>query len=65
MKWQVLGDLRIRLRDGRNIEVSLYRTFADHGAYKMDGTYYRGSSDAEIVRTLTECAKRGKPVAGE
>lgn len=65
LPWVTLGGMGIRLRDGREIGVSLWWPSEGPGAYSIDYTTWRGSSNEEIIRTIRECAKRGKPVAGE
>ena len=52
--WQGLGALSITKSDGSTCLVVLYWTGAGPGAFSIDG-YYRGSSDNEIISTLSAC----------
>lgn len=61
LPWVDLGLLRV-CREGRpDVLVRLFVTGEERGAYTIDWrTQYRGSSDAEIIRTITDCATRGR-----
>ncbi len=54
-KWQVLGYLIIKTISSTEIEIGLFSTSERKGAFEIDGTYYRGSKDAEIVKVLLDC----------
>ena len=48
MTWEVLGDIEIT-HDSGLLEVSLFQTGEEIGAFRVDGKYYRGGSDAEFI----------------
>ena len=57
MKWQVLGNLDIAL-EKQTIEVRLFWTNQSSGAFRINETYYRGSSDEELIRIISDAAKQ-------
>jgi hypothetical protein len=61
-KWQDLGRMDVVLAKGGNMRVWLYWTGGGPAAWSIGDTYYRGSTDAEMVRVISECARRGTPV---
>ena len=52
MKWQVLGDIKIHHSTGI-LEVSLFLTGKERGAFSANGQYYRGSSDQNFIRLIS------------
>ena len=63
MKWQILGRLSIVL-DESQVYVGLFRTGGEVGAFRVDGSYYRGSSDAELIRLISESGSQA-PAPGD
>jgi hypothetical protein len=63
MKWQVLGDIEITLKTG-SINVDRFGTGQKLGAFRANGTYYRGSSDSEFIQ-LIKAAKQAHSEAVE
>jgi hypothetical protein len=62
MPWPHLGLLRIHREGQPDVLVYLFVTGEERGAYRVgERIQYRGSSDAEFIRTITECARRGAP----
>lgn len=59
-KWRGLGSLKIMTTGSREISIALYTTDGSIGAFKIDGTYYRGSTDKELIDTFTNCYNRVK-----
>lgn len=55
-KWKSLGDIEITLGTG-SVDVSVFSTGKGRGAFRVDGTYYRGGSDADFIQ-LISTAKR-------
>jgi hypothetical protein len=59
-EWQVLGDLKFTLRDGRSFQVYLYQLYADKpGAFSAGETwdqriYYRGGSSPQLLDALRD-----------
>jgi hypothetical protein len=58
-KWQVLGNIRITMRTG-SVDVNLFRTGGNPGAFKANGKYFRGGSDSEFIQ-LREAAGHRNP----
>lgn len=56
MKWMVLGDVEIATDEG-TLRVDIYQTGDERGAFKAEGTYYRGGSDSAFIHVLS----RGRP----
>ena len=54
LNWQVLGSLHFKLTDGRKYFVDLYRTDEEEAAFSMDRVYYRGGSEAKLVKLIRE-----------
>jgi hypothetical protein len=61
-KWQGLGVMDIALAKGEKIPISLFWTAEGPAAWRIGNTYYRGSTDAEMIRVISECARRGTSV---
>jgi hypothetical protein len=56
-KWQVLGELNIRLKGGKSLFVALYTTSKWSGAFSAGRTfkervYYRGGDSAKLKQTF-------------
>jgi hypothetical protein len=51
-KWQGNGELIIELKNGKRINIDLYRTFAPPSAFKISGQYYRGGIDEQFIKLL-------------
>jgi hypothetical protein len=56
MKWQVLGDIEMTLSTG-SVDVSLFQTGKKLSAFRANGTYYRGCSDADFIRLISTAKK--------
>ena len=56
MKWVILGDVEITTKETA-LKVDLYVTHRKRGAFKANGTYYRGASDSDFISVLS----RGTP----
>ena len=63
MKWQVLGNISIVLNAG-SVDVRLFWTGDELGAFRANGKYYRGSSDAELIE-LVSSAKNQQSGQGD
>ncbi len=53
-KWQVLGHVKIRSTSQPERVIRLFRTGHSQGAFSIDGAYYRGSTDKEIIAVLED-----------
>jgi hypothetical protein len=64
--WQTMGyDLEITTVAGNRIEVWLFKTFHEVGAFRIRAsegkwTYYRGSTDQEIAATIEKAIKASR-----
>ncbi len=56
VKWQALGNLDIVLHSG-SFEIHLFWTNQTTGAFMVNDVYYRGSSDEELIRLISDAAK--------
>jgi hypothetical protein len=56
-KWQVLGYIAIEGTSSHPLRINLFRTGDDSGAFSIDGTYYRGTTDGAIIAVLNDCYK--------
>jgi hypothetical protein len=64
IKWTVLVDLDLHLRNGRTIQIMVFRTSDGPALWRIDDTYYRGSTPQEVVRhVIGDCASRGTALA--
>jgi hypothetical protein len=52
LKWAVLGVLDVELKNGKSLEIALYYTGLDEGAFDIDRIYYRGGSDSKLLAAL-------------
>ena len=63
-KWHVLGDLTITTTDGRKIEVHLFSTGAESGAFAVGPwgrqIYYLGGNSAEVEDTIRSAYSKVK-----
>ena len=57
VKWSTLGSLTIVLENA-SFKIKLYRTNKKQGAFQVNRTYYRGSSDEEFTRLILDAAKQ-------
>jgi hypothetical protein len=53
-KWQSMGWIKLRMRSGEHHDIGLFWTGEPTGAYRIDDTYYRGSTDKKLVNVLAE-----------
>ncbi len=51
-KWQVLGRLDIKLKDGSRCSVHIYDTYHEFAAFSIGRRYYRGGSNEDLKRLL-------------
>jgi hypothetical protein len=62
-KWATLGRLSILLSNGdRVVQIDLYQTSNGPAAWSVGGRYYRGSTNADIIRVISDCATRGASI---
>lgn len=68
----MLGELSCKLRDGTMVEVHLYWTGHDRGAFSVGAypnqVYYRGGTDSaieEAIRRAYEDARKAKRSSGK
>lgn len=59
-KRQILADLTITLENS-TFKVRLYWTNTEQGAFRVNRTYYRGSSDEEFVDLIFNAAEQPRP----
>lgn len=55
-KWQVLGEIDIGYTGGVT-EIQLFRTYDSVGAFRANGTYFRGGSDSAFVSLIKAARK--------
>jgi len=56
-KWRELGLIKIQKVDNTVLDIFLYETKAQQGAFQIGGNYYLGKEDSIVISTLTELIK--------
>jgi hypothetical protein len=59
LKWQFLGVMDFVQMNGSKMRVDMYWTGRGTAAWRIGHSYYRGSTDAEMIRVIADCAGRG------
>lgn len=54
-EWQVLGTITIKPFSSDELCIYLFWTNETKGAFRIGKTYYRGSTDKEIIKVLSDC----------
>jgi hypothetical protein len=61
-KWIGLGDVTIVKKDGRSIQIAIYKTSSGPGAFSIGKDYYRGGDSSKLMKAILKAFEKSKPL---